>query len=150
MVKKKIDLKYYEAIGRRKTAVARVRLYIADKQKEIVVGKMTLKKGDVFINERLAADYFPGSVLTQKFMVPLTLTENTDRFAISVHVAGGGINGQVDAVVLGIARALEKVDKDLRAPLKKDGLFTRDPRKRQRRMIGMGGKSRRKKQSPKR
>lgn len=150
MPKKKSDLKFYEAIGRRKSAVARVRLYIAEKQKEIKIGELVLKKGDIIINDRPVDGYFPGQVAKEKYQLPLSLTENLDRFAISVHVFGGGLSGQRDAVILGVARALEKVDKEYRPLLKKHGLLTRDARIRERRKVGTGGKARRKKQSPKR
>ena len=81
----------------------------------------------------------------------MTLTKNQDRFAISIVVSGGGTNGQLDSMVHGLARALEKVDKETYRPiLKTNGLLTRDSRKKEARKVGTGGKSRRMKQSPKR
>jgi len=83
---------------------------------------------------------------------PLILAGETAKaLDISVNVTGGGVMGQLDAVTHGIARALAKVDKEeFRPVLKKAGLLTRDSRIRERRKVGMGGKARRKKQSPKR
>lgn len=140
--KKAKELKYYEAIGRRKTAVARVRLYIAT--------TATIKKGEIVINSKPATTYFPASSQQNTLLQPLQLAESVDRFAVSVKVVGGGKQGQLAAVILGIARALEKVDKGYRATLKEHGLLTRDARERERRKVGTGGRARRKKQSPKR
>lgn len=150
MPKKSSTVKYYEAVGRRKSAVARVRLYIVTKQKEISVSDLKIKKGDIYVNKKLINQYFPGEVAKSKYTQPLKLTDNLDRFAISIQVKGGGKNGQLDAVVHGISRALELVDKSYRPILKKKGLLSRDARVKERRKPGTGGKARRKKQSPKR
>ena len=80
----------------------------------------------------------------------MSLTNSLDRFAIVVKVNGGGKEGQLDAVSLGISRAMLKVDDATRLVLKKEGLLTRDARVRERRKVGTGGRARRKKQSPKR
>ena len=150
MVKKLPTVKYYEAIGRRKSAVARVRLHIASKQKEITVSGLKMKKGEIYINKTSIAQYFPGGTAKIKYSQPLKLTDSLDRFVISVQVKGGGKNGQLEAAIHGISRALELVDKNHRPALKKNGLLTRDMRVRERRKPGCGGKARRKKQSPKR
>lgn len=150
MAKKTASKKYYEAIGRRKSATARVRLYIVGKETEVMIKETKVKKGEIVVNGRPIANFFPGIVNEKKYMIPGELTKNDDRFAISVQIRGGGINGQLEAMILGIARALEMTDKDLRAPLKKEGLLTRDSRVKERRKVGTGGKARRKKQSPKR
>ena len=83
-------------------------------------------------------------------MMPLKLTQNEGRFAISILTEGGGKNGQLEAIVHGLARALLLSDQGYKVVLKKAGLLTRDPRKRERRKVGTGGKARRAKQSPKR
>jgi len=151
MPKKKKDITYYEAIGRRKESTTRVRLYIVSKKdKTVTVGKKQIKQGTILINEKLSEEYFPSEAEKQVLLQPLILTNSVDRFAISIIVRGGGKSGQLDAVVHGISRALCIVDEDNRALLKKEGLLTRDPRVRERRKVGKGGKARRKKQSPKR
>lgn len=147
---KKTTLKYYEAIGRRKSSIAQVRLYIAASSKEVSVGDLKIKRGDIAINKKPAHEYLPGEIYKAVYMRPFILTDASDRFAVSVHVTGGGSRGQLDAIVLGCARALEKADKDFRPRLKKEGLLTRDSRIKERRKVGTGGKARRKKQSPKR
>lgn len=132
---KKLDYTY--GVGRRKESSARVRLYRG--------------KGENTVNGMPASAYFPGAVAEKSLTKPFGATETSDKFYFSARVMGGGKNGQLEATVLGIARALVKVSSDKnRSPLKKLGLLTRDSRIRQRRMVGMGGKARRKKQSPKR
>ncbi|KKP63047.1 MAG: 30S ribosomal protein S9 [Candidatus Roizmanbacteria bacterium GW2011_GWC2_34_23] len=151
MVKKAKDISYYEAVGRRKQSVARVRLYLVKKSAEVSVGKLKIKAGEIFINGKSVAET---SFKTHKKMFlsfPLTLTKNENRFAVSILVSGGGTTGQLDAMVHGIARALLTVDNDTYRPLlKANGLLTRDPRKKETRKVGTGGKARRMKQSPKR
>ena len=132
---KKVD--YIYAVGRRKESSARIRLYRG--------------KGENTVNGMPATKYFEGEVAKKAMAKPFGATETSDKYYFSARVMGGGKNGQLSAVVLGLARALVKVSVDKnRVPLKKLGLLTRDSRIRQRRMVGMGGKSRRKKQSPKR
>ena len=130
-------VKYIYAVGRRKSASARVRLFKG--------------KGENTINGISIDKYFPGSIFKNSWIKPFKLTETIDKYFVTVRVGGGGKNGQLDAVVHGVARALAKVEKEkFRFSLKKAGLLTRDPRIRERRKIGTGGKARRKKQSPKR
>ena len=150
MPKKKIGIKYYEAIGRRKSSIARVRLYIGSNDKEVNGVSIKMKKGDMFVNGHPAQEYFPGDLLKAQYEQPLKSVGAENRFAISILARGGGKKGQVDAVVLGIARALELVDSENRALLKPLGLLSRDERVRERRKPGTGGRARRKKQSPKR
>ncbi len=134
---RKKKLKYTYAIGRRRTASARVRLFKG--------------KGESIVNGMLINKYFPGVLMESVWVKPFKLTDTKDKYYITVKVVGGGKNGQVDAVVLGIARALSLVDREnFRPPLKKAGLLTRDARVRERRKVGTGGRARRKKQSPKR
>lgn len=132
---KKIDYTY--AVGRRKEASARVRLYRG--------------KGENTVNSIPAFKYFEGEVAKKLLARPFGATETSDKYYFSAKVVGSGKKSQLSAVVLGIARALVKISSEKhKSPLKKLGLLTRDSRIRQRRMVGMGGKSRRKKQSPKR
>lgn len=150
-MKKNKDIQYYEAVGRRKESIARVRLYIVGKDKTAIVGEQKIQQGEIFVNNKTATDHFPMAVHKARYVTPLELTQTLERFAISVIVTGGGINGQLDAMVHGLSRALEKVDKEAyRSTLKKASLLTRDPRARERRKVGTGGKARRQKQSPKR
>ena len=116
---------YYEAVGRRKTATARVRLYPAGETPEIVV------------NGKIASDYFPRLIDQQTLLEPLRLTETETQYNVSVLVNGGGITGQAGAVRLGIAHALIVADETLRAPLKKEGFMTRDPRAKERKKPGL-------------
>lgn len=150
MVKKKTDKLYYEAVGRRRTAVARVRLYIADGKGEHAVGKLKVKKGDMIIDEVEFTTHFPHAYQKVAYEKPLILAECLGRFAVVVKTTGGGTESRLDAVILGISRALLKVDESYRAALKAEGLLTRDARERERRKVGTGGRARRKKQSPKR
>lgn len=125
------------AVGRRKTATARVRLY--------------QKKGDLLVNNQAADKYFPINLSSHKYLKPFKLTGTQDKFSFSAKVQGSGKNAQLDAIVHGISRALAKLDPDTYRPtLKKAGLLTRDDRMRESRKVGTGGKARRKKQSPKR
>lgn len=149
--KKTKELSYFEATGRRKSAVAQVRLYLTGKDNAITLKGKKIEKGTVLINEKPLEELFSSEHEKKKLLLPLELTQSLDRFAVTVVVNGGGRNGQLEAIVHGIARAMTLVDKDeYRTSLKQEGLLKRDPRTRQRRMVGKGGKARRAKQSPKR
>ena len=145
LVKKEVKkTNYTYAIGRRKTAGARVRIY----KTASVPGMDGVQ---LSINGKPAEVYFPGETAKSAYRKPFILTETLNKMSASVIVAGSGKMGQLDAVVHGIARALALLDRDAyRSLLKSAGLLTRDARTRQRRMIGTGGKARRAKQSPKR
>lgn len=123
------------AIGRRKVSVASVRL--------------TADAGEIVVNGKPAAQYFPGAAAKTRYEKPFAVAGVT-KYGASVKVIGGGQVGQLDATILGISRALVVVSEKNKPVLRQAGLLTRDSRKRQRRMVGMGGKSRRKRQSPKR
>ena len=127
---------YTSAVGRRKEAVARVR---------VVEGA-----GNLTVNGKNAVDYFKGEIYQKLLNKPLELTKTFGKYAISVKVLGGGQKSQLDAVVHGIARALSEVNPDLRTILKKEKLLTRDARVKERRKYGNAQKARAKKQSPKR
>jgi small subunit ribosomal protein S9 len=150
MAKKSKDLQYYEAVGRRKESVARVRLHIATASKPAMYKGEKVNVGDVMINMKPLAEYFGTEALKRNCLFPLRITNNADRFATTIVVKGGGTKGQMEAIILGISRALCKVDEELRPVLKENGLLTRDPRVKERRKVGTGGKARRQKQSPKR
>ena len=146
-VKKPSQREFVFAIGRRKSSTAEVRLY---KKDTIVWGGTALAVGEVVVNNKPALEYF-GKSFEKVYKGPFMATSAENKFAVSIKVSGGGKMGQLDAAVLAIARALDKVDKEkFHTTLKKRGMLTRDPRVRERRKVGMGGKSRRRKQSPKR
>jgi small subunit ribosomal protein S9 len=112
--------------GRRKTATARVRLIPGG------TGKIT-------VNDKDGEVYLYDNTLFSIATVPLHTIETTEKFDIVVRVAGGGPNGQATAISHGIARALQKFNPEWRIPLKKAGLLTRDPRKRERKKPGQPG-----------
>ncbi|MCX7547058.1 30S ribosomal protein S9 [Xanthomarina sp. F1114] len=109
-------------IGRRKTAVARV--YVAE------------GKGNITINKKDLAAYFPTATLQYKVNQPLALTNNDGNFDITVNVYGGGITGQAEAIRLGLSRAMCELDPENRLTLKPEGLLTRDPRMVERKKYG--------------
>ena len=142
---------YIFAVGRRKEAVARVRLYKTVKE-GLMWGAAPVKKGETLVNEKPISEYFGGDVSKHLYTEPLRIT-NTHQlnYAFTIRVAGGGPSGQLQAVIAGIAKALTLLDVEKHRPvLKKKGMLSHDARVRQRRKVGMGGKSRRKRQSPKR
>ncbi|KKU83176.1 MAG: 30S ribosomal protein S9 [Microgenomates group bacterium GW2011_GWA2_47_8] len=144
------EVSYYEAVGRRKVATARVRLYVVKESEEVVNG-VSFVKGNITVNGRPVEQYFPGEVYKKMYLEPFRTTNTLSRFATSVRVAGGGLSGQLGAVVHGMSRALEKVDREKFRPiLKKRGFMKRDPRAKERRKAGFAGKARARKQSPKR
>ena len=116
------------------------------------MGEKPVKKGDMFVNAKPIAEYFSGDISRRLYTEPLRLTNvSQQNYTFTIKVVGGGLSGQLQATVAGISNALIKLDSDKhRAILKKNGFLTRDSRIRERRTVGMGGKSRAKKQSPKR
>lgn len=151
MAKKTKDIQYYEAVGRRKEATARVRLYITPKGKKVEYKDTQVLPGQILINGKSYETIYSGSHEKKNIILPLELTQNIDRFAVTIVTTGGGKNGQLTAIANGIARALCIANNDeYRPALKEAGLLTRDPRTRERRKVGTGGKARRAKQSPKR
>lgn len=151
MPKKTKNVHYYEGVGRRRTSVAVVRMYIPGKDKTATVGDLKMKEGEMYVNGKKIDSFFPGLHQKVQYLRPFKLAKAEDRFCVSIQVQGGGVQGQLEAVVHGIARALETTDSEVVRPiLKKESMLTRDPRARQRRKVGTGGKARRAKQSPKR
>ncbi|MDQ5901213.1 MAG: small subunit ribosomal protein [Patescibacteria group bacterium] len=151
-VKKTTEAKkeYTFAVGRRREAVARVRLYEFVKD-GLTWEDLPIKKGDILVNKKAISEYFGGEVNRFRYTEPLRVANAQNKYTITISVAGGGPSGQLDAVVAGISNALAKADaENFRPILKEKGFLTRDARIRERRMVGTGGKSRRKKQSPKR
>ena len=114
---------YVYGTGRRKTAVARVRLLPGD--------------GAIVVNGKPAEEYFGGATSEGSLVVPFRVTETEGRYSASVLVAGGGGSGQVGAIRHGIARALLTAHPDARAALREAGLLTRDPRAKERKKYGL-------------
>jgi small subunit ribosomal protein S9 len=128
---------YVEGIGRRKTAVARVRIYE--------------ESGDFLVNGMSVGEYFKGiHNAPSLYNLPLQLTDTQGNWAINAVVSGSGVRSQLAAVVHGVSRALLKKSLDYKPTLRSNGLLTRDDRMKETRKVGMGGKARRKRQSPKR
>ncbi len=114
---------YFYGTGRRKSSVARVRVYPG-------TGKVT-------INDRDIDDYFGLETLKTIVRQPLVLTETAEKFDIVCKVSGGGVSGQAGAIRHGVARALLQFDENLRPALKKAGFLTRDPRMKERKKYGL-------------
>jgi len=108
-------------IGRRKCAVARV--YVSE------------GTGNITVNKKAFATYFPTATLQYKVMQPLAMTENASNYDVKINVYGGGTTGQAEAVRMAIARAMCEVGEGNRAILKPEGLLTRDPRMVERKKI---------------
>jgi len=151
MAKKLKDVQYYEAIGRRKEAVARVRVYLPGKEKAVTVNGSKINQGEILVNNKPIATLFKAEAEIKRYIAPLELTNNKDRFAITILLEGGGRNGQLEAIIHGLSRAISMVNPEEYKPTLRDNhLLTRDPRARERRKVGTGGKARRQKQYPKR
>lgn len=141
---------YTFAVGRRREAVARVRLYEAIRD-GMTWNNTEVNKGDIIVNEKPIAEYFSGEVNRYRYSEPLRVANAQNKFTLTIRVEGGGPAGQLDAVIHGISRALSSYDpENYRKVLKEKGFLTRDARVRERRKVGTGGKARRAKQSPKR
>ena len=119
------DSSIFLGTGRRKTATARVRLQSGT--------------GKIVINDREVEKYFPTEALLRNAVAPLLTVEQRDKVDIAATVTGSGPNGQAGAVAHGIARALQKMNIELRVPLKKAGHITRDPREKERKKAGQPG-----------
>ncbi|HET7461014.1 MAG TPA: 30S ribosomal protein S9 [Longimicrobium sp.] len=118
-------IEQYHAIGRRKTSVARVYLRPGN--------------GTWEVNGRTLEQYLPRHVLRQSATRPLAATETEGQFDVKVTVNGGGLRGQADAIQLGVARALLKVNEEFRVRLRAEDLLTRDPREVERKKPGRPG-----------
>jgi len=113
------------ATGRRKTAIARVR--------------MMPGSGQLLVNGRPMTEYFPREVLHMRIQNPFEVVANEGRWDVIAKIHGGGVSGQADALRHGISRCLEKSDESLRGALKRHGLLTRDARKKERKKYGQKG-----------
>ncbi len=120
------DEKYYQTIGRRKTAIAQVRLFPGG-------------SGKITVNNKPFEVYFPIEASRVNILSPLVQTGKNEAVDVTVRVLGGGSTGQADAVKLGIARALVKSDETLKAVIKANGFLTRDARKKERKKFGLRG-----------
>lgn len=121
---------YFEAVGRRKRAIARVRLYTVDSTESI-------ETGNFLVNNKNYKEYFPTAILQQTIESPFTKLKSVNKFSGTVKVKGGGISGQAEAVRHGISRALILFDANFRKRLKKLGFLKRDPREKERRKFGL-------------
>jgi small subunit ribosomal protein S9 len=137
------------AVGRRRSAVARVRIYTKAPE-NLKFGEYVVKKGDFVVNGRNINEYFSGIVSKSIYEEPFRVVDALTKYTVTVRVAGGGLTAQLGAFVLGVSRALAAIDETNKPLLRKKGMLTRDPRVRERRKVGTGGKARRAKQSPKR
>ena len=113
----------FHAVGRRKKAIARVRLIPGE--------------GNIVINKRPIDEYFGLETLKTVVRQPLTLTDTLAKFDVIVNVTGGGYTGQAGAIRHGITRALVKADEELKDSIKKAGFLTRDPRMKERKKYGL-------------
>lgn len=127
---------YTYAIGRRRSAVASIKLFSG--------------KGDSEVNSTPVKKYFPGTKAEIYLDRPFKAIDQIGKYFYQAKIIGGGKNGQLSALILAISRALKLHDESNRPALRAAGLLTVDSRVRQRRMVGTGGKARRQKQSPKR
>jgi small subunit ribosomal protein S9 len=118
-----VSTNYVYGTGRRKTAVARVRLLPGD--------------GGIIVNGKPAAEYFGGATPEGAILLPFRVTETEGRYSASVLVAGGGVSGQAGAIRHGISRALLAAHPDARRALREAGLLTRDPRAKERKKYGL-------------
>jgi small subunit ribosomal protein S9 len=118
-----MSVQYYEGVGRRKTSTARARIFSGD--------------GTVTCNNRTAADYFPRLGDLDLVMAPLKTVGLADKFSVSLKIVGGGTTGQTGAAQMAIARALLKVDPEMRAAFRKGGFLTRDDRMKERKKPGL-------------
>ena len=119
-----MSAQYYEGIGRRKTSTARVRLFPGG-------------TGRVIINDREGQDYMPRSGDMELLLEPLRIIGQERSYDVSVHVNGGGVSGQRDAIRLGMARALLKIDPEFRGVLRENDLLPRDARIKERKKPGL-------------
>jgi len=127
---------YTYALGRRKAAIATVKLFAG--------------KGESTINSIAIEKYFPSKTAKIAYDRPFLITDTVGKYYFQARLIGGGKGGQVEALSLALCRALVKINEAFKPIIKPTGLLTVDSRVKERRMVGTGGKSRRQKQSPKR
>jgi small subunit ribosomal protein S9 len=122
-----LSIVQYYGTGRRKTSVARVYLRPGKGEYTLVVNK----------RKRVFDDYFPQKIHRIAISKPLSLTSTSENFDVFISVEGGGVSAQAEAISMGMSRALLDFNAELRPPLKKAGLLTRDPREKERRKYGL-------------
>lgn len=136
-VSSKKNQKYTQAIGRRKSATAKARLFES--------------KQEIIVNDKPISAYWPQPGLAASYLKPFIVTDTLGKYTATVKIVGSGISGQIGAFVHAVSRALLVIDPEShRKPLRDAGLLTRDPRMKETRKVGQAGKARKKKQSPKR
>jgi len=123
------DKRYYEAVGRRKRATARVRLFTCRPFDD--------KKAKIEVNHKSYTNFFPVLELQQLVASPLQKMKSVNRFKVTVKVEGGGIRGQAEAIRHGLARSLVKFNPDFSKKLKRAGFLRRDPREKERKKPGL-------------
>lgn len=121
--------RYYEAVGRRKNAVARIRMS--------PIKTTETREGIFLINKKNLNDYFSSLELQSIISAPLKLMKMANKFDVTVHIRGGGIHAQAEAVRLGISRSLLEFNKTFRKKLKRAGFLERDARKKERKKPGL-------------
>jgi len=127
---------FKQSVGRRKEAVARVRVMEGNSQ--------------ILVNGKPIAELFKGPIHQRVYQRPFELTKTLGKYTATVKVVGGGVFAQLDAIVHGLSRSLSLINPDYRGVLKGAGLLTRDPRAKERRKPGLAGRARAQKSSPKR
>src|SRR3989344_53138 len=120
MVKKANSTNYFESIGKRKEAVARIRLYAVKSKEGVTVGGVKIKQGEIFVNKKPITSVFPSKAQKVLYLRPLKLVNAEEKFAISALIKGGGHTGQLAAFIHFLTRALEKTDKETRRPTLKN------------------------------
>ena len=118
-----MSVQYYEGVGRRKTSVARARIFSGD--------------GTITCNNRAGTDYFPRLGDLDQVLAPLKTVGLSEKFSVSLKIVGGGVTGQTGAAQMAIARALLKLDPEMRAAFRKGGFLTRDDRMKERKKPGL-------------
>jgi len=143
----KEETSFFVGVGRRKTAIARARIYTGST--DVIVGEKKLEKGDTYVNGKPIEQFFLDPYAKAAYTELFRTTNTVGRFITTVIVHGSGSSGQLGAVTLAIARALVLVDPKFRTILRKKDYMTRDSRMKERKKPGLPG-ARKKKSSPKR
>ena len=128
MVSSKItkEVKYIYATGKRKSAIAKVRIYPS-----------TEKKITISINERTVDDFFPLKEWQKRMLIPFDVVKLKNKFDLIISVHGGGVSGQLEAIVHGISKALRTYDENFKTILRKNGFITRDSRVKESKKYGL-------------
>ena len=130
MIQEAIDTRYYYGTGKRKEAIAKVRLYLKGTGRSTTTGKIE-------VNGKPLEDYFPWSTWQNAVTSPLRLTDSANRFNVVANVKGGGVSAQSEAIRHGISRALVIYDDTLKQSLRRSGFITRDSRIKESKKYGL-------------